>query len=281
VRLRWATSPDRAALLVVEDVRREGGVPTPDGFVYVADAGGVVVQRDSVWDVTLSPDWRRLAYGRAYVISAEGRDSLSVSGWASAAARTTLQMPLLRQGAFRVSEEPAVWGVAQPVVESTHPDSLRDQSLVRMVSTQVPIVGGWRVRWTRDGRRLAVGIAPPRPTEGGGVARWMGVDPKTGLLEGDLGAGSLHDLSWTEGPTVTVETRLGGGRPVEIAGGRVEGRDGWVVVRGAATNGRTVVVGPGVPLAATRSGQFVVALTPVVGAREGRPTVQPLVYRVH
>jgi hypothetical protein len=281
VRLRWAQSPGRDALLVVEDVRREDGVPAPDAFAYVADAGGVVVQRDSVWDVTLSPDWRRLAYGRAYVISAEGRDSLSVSGWADAAARTTLQMHVLRQQAFRVSDEPAIWGVAQPVVESTHPDSLRDESLVRMVSTQVPIVGGWRVRWTRDGRTLAVGVAPRRPTEDAGAARWMGVEPRTGLFGGDLAAGSLHTLSWTTGPTVTVGTTLAGGRRVELASGSVESRDGWVVVRGPATGGRPVVVGPGVPLAATRSGQFVLALAPVVGAREGRPTVQPLLYRVH
>ena len=281
VRLRWAASPDRSALLVVEDVRRDGGEPAPDGFVYVADEGGVVVQRDSVWDVTLSPNWRRLAYGRAYVISAEGRDSVSIRGWADAAARTTIQIHLLRAGAFRMSRTREVWGVAQPVVESTHPDSLRDQSLVRMVSTQVPIVGGWRVRWTRDGRILAVGTAPRGVTEGAPVARWLGVDPRSGLFERDLSSGSLHTLSWTEGPTVTAKTGPDARpRRIDIAGGSVESRDGWIVVRGTLTGGRPVVVGPGTALTATRSGQFVVALVPVPGAREGRPSLQALVYRI-
>ena len=88
-------------------------------------------------------------------------------------------------------------------------------------------------------------------------------------------------LAWTAGPTVTAKTEPDGRpRRIEIAGGSVESRDGWIVVRGTLTGGRPVVVGPGTALTATRSGQFVVALVPVPGARERQPSVQPLVYRI-
>lgn len=283
VRLRWAGSGDRAALLVVEDVSVASGEPAPDAFLYAGERGPVVVQRDSVWDVTLSPDWGRLAYGRAYVVSAEGRDSLSIRGWADVSSRTNIQIPVIRQGAFRISREHPIFAIAQPVVESTHPDSLRDQSLIRIVSTQVPILGGWRVRWTRDGRTLGVGL-PPRPPvrDDSPSPSYLGVDPESGLFNRELSAAGLHSTTWTSGPSITVDTRLDHtARRLEITGGAVESRNGWIVVRGDITGGAPVVLGPGTALAATRGGQFVLALTPVPGAREGRPRVQGLVYRVH
>ena len=282
VRLRWVHSPDRSALLVVEDVGRRDGAPAPDGFAYVDDATGVMVQRDSVWDVAPSPSWRRLAYGKAYVISAVGRDSLSIAGWVDASARTTIQIHLLREGAFRYEGQRPVFGVSQPVVESTHPDSLRDQSLTRVVSTQLPFVGGWRIRWTPDGELLGVGIAPRRAVaDDSPPARWLAVQPGTGLFEREVAAGSLRSVAWTMGPRVDSTTTLAGhGRRLEITGGAVEARDGWVVVRGAVTGGQPVVLGPGAPLATTRSGRFVLALVPAVGAREGAPTVEPMIYRL-
>lgn len=282
-RLRWTTSGDRSRLLVVEDVEVASGDPAPDAFVYAADEGAVVVQRDSVWDVTVTPDWGRLAYGRAYVVSSEGRDSLSIRGWADVSARTNIQIHVIREGAFRVSRELQHFAVAQPVVESTHPDSLRDQSLVRIVSTQVPIVGGWRVRWTRDARKLAVGM-PPRPParDDAPSPTWLGVDPNTGLFDRELGRAGLYDPAWTSGPVPGPATRPDATpRRIAIDGGAVESGDGWIVVRGTVTDGARVVVGPGTVLTATRSGRFIVALVPVPGQEPGQVGSRATLYRVN
>ncbi|HVE78391.1 MAG TPA: hypothetical protein VNA89_06000, partial [Gemmatimonadaceae bacterium] len=84
---RWTFSPDRCAILVVEDPAAVEAEALPDGFVYASERDTMALQVDGVWDVAPAPDWRRLAYGEGTVVSAGERDSLSAAQWDSLARR--------------------------------------------------------------------------------------------------------------------------------------------------------------------------------------------------
>lgn len=280
--VRWLTSPDGRAMVVVEDAAAAENAALPDGFIYVAE-NGVVIQRDSVWDVAPSPDWRRLAYGNAYLISVKGRDSVTVRQWAAVAGRTNLDVNVVRRGAFSVSAMNHSYGFAQPTVEPTHPDSQGHSRVLDMVRRPVPVSGGWRVRWTANGRTLAVGLPPA------GVARddspasaWLAVDADDYLLRGPLPEGSSIQPGWVAGPALYASATL----PTErrraaVAGGWVESDGGWVVMRSTRTDGKRRVLGPGVLLGATRSGEFVAAVVPDPTATTGdEPPLRSIVYRL-
>lgn len=280
-RVRWLISPDGRAMIVVEDAAAAENEALPDGFIYVAD-NGVVIQRDSVWDVAPAPDWRRLAYGNAYLISVKGRDSVTVRQWAAVAGSTNLEVNVVRRGAFSVSALNHSFGFAQPTVQPTHPDSQGHSRLLDMVRRPVPVSGGWRVRWTANARTLAVGLPPT------GIARddspasaWLAVDADDYLLRGPLPEGSSIQPAWVAGPVLNATASLPmETRRAEIAGGWVESAGGWVVMRSTRTGGVRRVVGPGVLLGATRSGEFVAAVAPDPTARTGEPPLRAVVYRL-
>lgn len=280
-RARWLASPDRRALLLVEDASAVENEPLPDGFIYVAD-GGAVIQRDSVWDVAPSPDWRRLAYGSAYLISVKGRDSVTVRQWAVVAGRTNLDVNVIRRGAFPISSMNYGYAFAQPVVEPTHPDSQGNSRLLDQVRRPVPVSGGWRLRWTADGRTLAVGLSPAEHArDDSPPTGWLAVDADDYLLRGPLPEGSAPATEWQAGPVLDSSVPL----PLErrraaVAGGWVESEGGWVVMRSTRTGGARRVLGPGVLLGATRSGQFVAVVAPDPAAPKGEPPNRALVYRV-
>src|SRR5215208_6230359 len=66
--IRWAFSPDRRAMLVVDDPVGIELDPIPDAFFFGDEARQFQIQMDSVWDVSPSPDWKSIAFGRAYTI---------------------------------------------------------------------------------------------------------------------------------------------------------------------------------------------------------------------
>lgn len=280
-RVRWLRSPDGRAMIVTEDAAAAENEPLPDGFIYVAD-DGAVIQRDSVWDVAPSPDWRRLAYGSAYLISVKGRDSVTVRQWAAVAGRTNLDVNVVRRGAFSVSTMGHGYGFAQPTVEPTHPDSQGSSPVLDLVRRPVPVSGGWRVRWTANGRTLAVGQPPT------GVARddspasiWLAVDVDSYLLRGPLPEGSSIQPGWVDGPVLDTTAVLSmEPRRTAVAGGWVESAGGWVVMRSTRTGGARRVLGPGVLLGATRSGEFVAAVVPDPTARTGNIPLRSVVYRL-
>lgn len=282
-RVRWMAGPGRRALLVVEDAAAVENEPLPDGFLYAAE-GGVVVQRDSVWDVAPSPDWSRLAYGSAFIIRASGRDSVGVREWAAVAGRTNLGINAVRRGAFRVSSMNELFGFAQPVVQPVAADSLDASRLLDQVRRPAPMAGGWRLRWTADGRTVAVGIAPERGARDDSPAvRWLSMDADGYLLRGPLSPGrGLVTPAWTRGPVLDPSARSAGdgARRLEVDGGWAESRDGWVSLQGAITGGQRLAVGPGTLLAASRSGELLVVLAPDPTAREGDHPVRALVYRL-
>jgi hypothetical protein len=74
-----------------------------------------------------------------------------------------------------------------------------------------------------------------------------------------------------DGPTIDVSVTPPATVPaLSVDGGRVESGGGWVRVVGAGPDSSRRI-GPGVALAATRSGRFIVALAPDSARREYDP----------
>lgn len=282
-RLRWMTRGDGRAILVVEDAAGASDGAAPDGFLYAAE-GDPIVQRDSVWDVAPSPDWKRLAYGSAFLIRASGRDSVGVRQWAAVAGRTNLGVNVIRRNAFQVNGAAGVFGFAQPVVQPVEPDSLNASRLLDQVRRPAPMAGGWRVRWSADGRTVGIGLAPERDVRDDSPAvEWLSMEADGYLLRGTLPPGSGFVVpEWTMGPTIdsAMSSAPGDARRLAIAGGWAESRDGWVSVQGDISGGERYGVGPGTLLAASRSGELLAVLAPDPAANAGAPPMRALLYRL-
>jgi hypothetical protein len=281
--LRWSFGEDRRAIVAVEDPVSVEGDALPNGFVLADERWPTVVQRDSVWDVAPSPDWRRVAFGRAFIIPVGGRDAAGIGQWFAVARRTNLDVESVRRGAFPVSGMSDMRGFAQPVVEPLGPDSTGGSLLQRQVRTPVPLAGGWRVRWSQDGRTLAVGL-PPRQAvrDDAPASSWLAVDARSFVVLGELqDYVALASPTWVEGPTLELESVPDSApRRLEIAGGTAESADGWIVARGTATRGQRRVVGPGALLAVTRDGHFLLAVAPAAAVQQGEPRSRAVLYQL-
>ncbi|MEJ7809621.1 MAG: SPOR domain-containing protein [Gemmatimonadaceae bacterium] len=265
-RVRWTMSADSAALLAVEDPTAVENDPVPNGFALALDANPeCCVQMDSVWDVAPSPDWRRVAFGRAYLISGGGGDSLTSAHWATLTARVGLPARDVRAGAFPASGMASIWGFSRPGVIGTR---------ARATPTLFPLAAGWRVSWSADGSQLAAGAKPgERIADDAPAERWIALDPANGALRGELPDGArLAPLRWTDGPAVDATTTLDTAARSALVtrGGRIESGGGWI-----RRNGR--IVAPGTALASTRSGRHILALVPNPDAREFEPKVHLVV----
>jgi hypothetical protein len=100
------------------------------------------------------------------------------------------------------------------------------------------------------------------------------VDPQTGEVKEPLEEDTLEPISWVEGPVIdiSVELDLRETRSLAIDDGTLESRGGWIRL-----NGR--IIGPGLVVAATRSGRFIAALAPRADARQYEAPVEPVIYR--
>ncbi|HJR64319.1 MAG TPA: hypothetical protein VJ803_11510 [Gemmatimonadaceae bacterium] len=254
-RARWALSSDRRAILVVEDPTAVENEPVPNGFFFGGEPGMRRIQMDSVWDVSPSPDWTRVAFGRAYVTFArENVDTLSDAAWRVLAERAGLPEREARASAFAASAMALAVGLSRPGILEL--DSGERQLF--------PVAGGWRVRWSADGRRLAVSAGPRMVADDGEPRGWFGLDPVAGASANRLPAPTtLAEVSWVDGPTMDISIPQDLERRVTlpIEDGQVESSSGWIRVLGR-------IVGPGAALATTRSGRFVVALIPDPDAGE-------------
>ncbi len=253
-RARWALSPDQRTVLVVDDPAGVENEPLPNGFVLAGEAGMRRVQMDSVWDVSPAPGWRRAAFGRAYRMSAGENETLSTQQFQQWANRIEMPVRDVRRGVFSVSAMGYIFGFARPGVVD-----------LETGDTQLfPVAGGWRVGWTPDGRRLLVGNDPERIENHSPATRWFALDPETGQPQGTYqSAPPTAHVNWTEGPLMDISVAPDTANRVSlpIEGGAVESRGGWIRARGR-------VIGPGVLLATTRGGRFVVALVPNPDAGE-------------
>jgi hypothetical protein len=293
--VRWLLSPDRRSIVVVEDAVSVEAEALPDGFLYASERTGDVVQIDNVWDVAPSPDWTRLAFGRAYVLRAGERDTVPPEEWQ----RLEAQLPedvgerdtgtlrrKLKAHAFPASGMSLMLGLG--LTQVIWVDSLRHGHTPASVGPTHSL-HGWRVRWTPSGDTLGVGAAPRMVQDDAPPTRWVLVRPRlwalyTDTLGGTTDSSRFARVGWTEGPTIELASPVDFSRSREVAidGGTIDARDGSIRVTARGPNGRPSVriVGPGMPLAATATGRFIVALVPRADAKEHEMRAQPVVYHI-
>ena len=267
-RVRWVFSPDRSTMLVVEDPAAVENEPVPNGFLVATDSTGRRFRMDSVWDVAPSPDWKHLAVGRGYVVSARERDSLSTAQWEALAKRANMPMRDVRAGAFPASGMAIMIGFAQPGVVHLDDDT---------APTLFPVAAGWRVGWSMDGSRIAAGAKPgPQVGDDSPATRWIALDPTSGMPNGEIPAGGrLANVNWIQGPTIDISIRLDTGQTVSLSynKGKIESFGGWI-----RKNGR--IIAPGIALATTRAGHHLAAISPNPDAKEYEAKEMLVVYTI-
>lgn len=278
-RVRWALSKDRRSILVVEDPRSIENEPLPNGFVFAVE-GGLPVQRDSVWDVTPSPDWKRLVYSRAYTTARGETDSIPPREWHRLAGQVGLIESDVRKQAFPTSGMVTAYGVARPFIVDA--SALSDTVPFRV--TALDIAEGWRVSWSTDGSRLAIGAPPDVMGDDASASRWRFVDPTTGQDRGGAEANAVQTVQWTEGPSLDVSTAVDMKQRRAFRSGDldVESEDGWirVYIHDGARLKAPRIVGPGIALTATANGQFIVAIAAAPKTTSYDPPNQLVVYHI-
>lgn len=270
--VRWAVAPDRAALLVVEDPAGVEAEPVPNGFVFANERDGVLLQRDAVWDVEPSPDWRRLAIGLAFATTPRERAAVAPSEWTTLARETGLSADSVKKSAFPSSGMSAALGVAQPAVYDLSVAAVDGKRAIVVL----PMAGGWRVGWSGNSGALLVGLNPARAADAEPSPRFVAVDAR-GQRVSAAETETPAPVAWTSGPTLDVSIPVDfSSRHTIAAGARsIESAAGWITT----TTGKTVlVVGPGTALVATANGRYIAALVPNAPARTPGQPARLVVY---
>ena len=276
--VRWAFSSDRKAVIVTEDPTAVEAEPVPDGFVFASEELGSVIQRDAVWDVAPSPDWRKVAIGLAFVLQGRERDRIPAAEWASLARQTGLSADSIRKGAFVASGMSLAYGLAQPAVYdlAVAPDSSGARRPVVLA-----MAGGWRVGWSSAGDALLVGMNPARAGDEESAPSFVAVDLRGRPIAGDVPSPAV--VPWTTGPTLDSSVPVDFSEEHSISAGvrTIESSAGWVRVRDRGRPSATAtIVGPGTALVATASGRYVVALVPNDSKKSGDHPARLVVYDV-
>jgi hypothetical protein len=273
-RARWLLPPDQNSLLVVHDPVSTEAEALPDGFVFASESGPFLIQRDSVWDVTPSPEWNRLAWSRAFVMNAGRDETVPAAAWRRVAEAVNMSEDSIRRSAFMTSAMVPAYGFAQPLVIDLTEGILQGGTVERGRERALPVAGGWRLRWTTSGSVLAVGSPPERVQDNEPSRTFRGVDPVTGASTGPLDRASIAGVPWIMGPVMDISVRIDmrESRSLGTGSGSVESRGGWVRVDGR-------IVGPGLVLATTRNGRFVAAIVPRVNAGEYDAKTEVAVYQ--
>jgi len=288
--VRWLLSPDQRAIIVVEDPVGVEAEPVPDGFLFASEATGVVVQVNGVWDVAPSPDWSRLAFGRAFVFRSGESETIPEREWTRLHEWVPEDVAAPSAEALRRIVEP----YAFPVSGMSYARAISLATIVdvgalqpgRSAAVQGPTVRleGWRVRWTPSGDTLAVGAAPRTVQDDADAMRWTLVRTRgVRSYRDSLGVAPagvrLVTPAWVNGPMidVSVDIDMNQARRVPVSGGAVTSSNGRIRVE---RGGAVIEVGEGAVLAATREGRFIAALVPNRSAREFDPKVRLVVYEL-
>ena len=288
-RVLWAHSPDRRAMLVVEDPTAVEAEPIPNGFVFATEEGGFALQRDSVWHVSPSGDWTKLAYGRSAGAFAREQSGLTDAQWQEMARKIGLPVEVVRRESFSISGMNYASGIARAAVIDLTSAARGERPAAR----DLPHALGWRVRWLRSGDALALGTAPRSVQDYAPASSWVVVDPATGAIRDTLPASPTGPdggseppderfaaIDWTEGPTLDISVAIdtASERVIDVEGGRVVSRNGWIRIERGGPGAR--IVGPGTVLAATRTGDYIAALAPAPDAKEFEAKTRAVVYGV-
>jgi hypothetical protein len=275
-RVRWMISPNGNSLILVHDPSGVEAEALPNGFVFVSERDGYVLQRDSVWDVAPNPSWTRIAFGQAFMLLASdggGGDSVAVDQWAAAAAASGMPEDSVRANAFPISGMVNKHGYARPVIANLEAlDSVT--GIIAPALSPLLVSGGWRVRWTADSTQIALGDAPIRAQDDSPPRNWLAVSLDSALVRGTISQSRLVPLDWRLGPVLDISNPVNlDGLPMRLEGATITSSGGWVRRDGK-------IVGPGVALAATRDGRFIAALAPRTDAKESETPLEPVVYKV-
>lgn len=287
---RWLLSPDQRSMVVVEDAVGVEAEPVPDGFLFASELTGAVVQLNGVWDVTPSPDWSRLAWGRAFVFRSGEADSIPHAEWQrflgwlpeDVAEPTTAAM-LRRAAAYTFPVSGMSYAKAIALTQVLDVARLTPGRLA-VVEAPAVRLEGWRVRWTPRGDTLAVGAAPRMVQDDADASRWTYVRTRPPRSYHDsIGTAPpgrrFATPAWVTGPTidVSIPIDMNAERHVPSLGATVRSANGHISVE---RRGATSEVGPGAALAATRDGRFIAALRPRRGAGEFDHKYELVVYEL-
>ncbi|HET9605204.1 MAG TPA: hypothetical protein VFO96_13010 [Gemmatimonadales bacterium] len=262
--LRWAYSPDSSALLAVEDWASIEAEPFFDGFRVASERFGRIVGRDSVWDAAPSPDWTRVAYGAALILHAGESETTSAATLEAAARRLGVSAEEARASQFSASGMGPAAGWAR----------LGIMDLGSGEAHPLTSLTGWRVRWNRDGSRVFGGLGPTMVQDDSPSTIWVSMTPSGDSAVQWTGAAPLDTatVSWITGPTLDVSvTPDSSAVTLTRAGHTVTSASDTVRVDDR-------VLGPGIAVAATRHGCYVLALVQDSAAREFDPRWRAAIY---
>ena len=260
---RWLRSPDRRSLLVVEDWSSTENEPYYDGFVLASEATGSIVRVDSVWDAAPSPDWTRVAFGKGLTLMAGETDRLPEDSIAAAAVRLGVPVAEARAAQFPASGMVAAAGFSRLGIVDAATGAERI----------LPVLAGWRVRWSADGAHLYAGRGPARSDDDDPPVSWLDVDPASGAVFGPANAdASAGEPAWIIGPTIDISVMPDTNRvEIPVEGGIIESAGAVIRLRGRE-------IGPGFALTATARGCYIAALAHDATAGEYDPKHRLVIY---
>ena len=262
VQTRWAMSPDGGMIVAIEDPSAVENEPLPDGMVAASERGSWMVRIDSVWDVAIDREWERLVYGKAYLATARRAEGITAREWFRISYFTGIDASIVRRHAFDASSMNEAVGFGQPIVVMLDSVTPRVGGSFGGAARPLPFPSAWRLSFTGDGSRFAVGTSPARISDDADPELWMTVSLASGLGRADLPSHVTNaGVTWTRGPMIDVSVPVDSShRSFPIPGGAVESADGWITVRGERTGGVRRTVASGTALAVTRTGRYVLAL---------------------
>ena len=286
---KWALSADRKNIIAVVDPAGVEAEPVPNGFFVGLEGNGFQVQVDSVWDVSPSPDWTAIAYGRAYNLMHGESPLIPDEMWVNLSRQTGVDTATLRAASFPSSGMSYARAVSRPAIINV-PSDPRAAGAADSARPRMFTVGpGWRVRWTSDGAIVAVGSTPQRVQDNEPSPGWAALDPKSGALHGSLPAGAkLVTPDWKNGPTIdiSIPVDMTAAPNIKVGEGAsemlIESARGIISMRPVASTATTppITIGPGIALAATATGRFILALAPRQKTGQYDHPVELVVYTV-
>ncbi|HJU88896.1 MAG TPA: SPOR domain-containing protein [Gemmatimonadaceae bacterium] len=280
---RWLLSPDSTAMIAMQHNTAIENEPLPNEFIYASNRDGQWGPFRS-WDVTPSPDWRWLAWGKPFLMNPpREQDSVSLAQWEPVAHVAGLAPEEVAAASFAASAMGYQRGFSQPIVVPLRPPAFRDEG--ERDPNGISASGGWRVRWTLDGRLAAFGSNPERAQSDAPSKRWLLIDPTAREARDSIDdITRLARVPWNVGPTFDSGTPIdfNATRRFRVGALTVESRDGFVRVYGSADGRRlTRIVGPGMALGATRGARYIAAVIPRPDAAAGETSARYVVYQVN